>query len=245
MRLGGRPQHKMASFQMRVRDAEGAVGTQPFSKYWPQDRNELLLEDVGRHCNSRCVISRLCGKHLALLQPKSVFDNFEGRCNALDCKICGHFNNTKYQTHASTFELVAYRAVEDLPLDLGIGQQDWFIEASMLGGNFGAIDIYFPRFKLCIMIDGQLHFDRQRSNASAFTSAAVKQQARDARFNAEALSHGFSILRLHHADHGIFRQIIFKHILHFVKSTTQNRIAFSKSFPQEFRALYRDRLLDI
>ena len=129
--------------------------------------------------------------------------------------------------------------------DIGIDQQDWYIEASVLGGRHGAVDIYIPKCRLCIMIDGQLHFQLLRSNTSVFTSAALKQQSRDAKFNINALDQNFSVLRLHHADHGIFRQIIFRHVVHFLRSGPQSRIAFSKSFPLESRTIYRERLLEL
>lgn len=112
----------------------------------------------------------------------------------------------------------------------------------MLGGNFSSVDIYLPSYKLCIMVDGEHHFKRQRKDASKFILASRKQQETDIKFNHHALSKGFSVLRLHYLDSGIFQEIIFQVVLAH-KNGKSNKIDFSKSFDQDSRKPYGLHLL--
>ena len=208
----------MASFQLKVRQPGGEVLTESFSEYWPESRNGIPLAEVGRHCNSPCVITRLCQQHSAMLQPKSLFDNFSSRCNALDCKVCKRFNNTIYFAMPSTYEESGYAAMARLPPDLGVTDHDWHTDVVILGSKFSSVDIYVPKYRLCVMIDGEQHF------------SSKKQLAVDVRFNDAAFESGYRVLRLHYEDSGIFRQIIFKTVLACKKGARRCEVEYSDSF---------------
>lgn len=106
---------------------------------------------------------------------------------------------------------------------LGLSDEEWVTDARILLGTFNSADIWIPKWQFLIMIDGEGHFTAMHDTIS------TQQAAIDDRFNAESLSRGFSVLRLHYLDLGIFEKVI--HVVaRQCKSATSPCLLFSKHY---------------
>lgn len=225
-------------------------GMLPFSHFYPQPYNSLPLQQIGRHCNQQCAIFRLCRKHTAWIQPKSVFDNFQKHAlgTSLDCKVCKLFNDVHNAVKPSRYESRTYAALAKVSAnnpDLTLQPHEWHTDAHVLPTtykvNHSSVDVYVPKHKLCIMVDGEHHFpNKRRRNVSKQVKA---QQEIDHEFNRVALAEGFSVLRLHYGQLYCFEPPIFHVLLACKRGACRNKIEFSKSFDNEYRNRYSDHLL--
>ena len=113
-------------------------------------------------------------KQTIMQSPKSIVQNWQkGTKSSLDCRVCKVFRDSTVGKCPSKYERTAYTVVAMLDVE-------WVIEAKVLGENFGAVDIYIPKYCLLIMVDGEGHIDKM------YNLPSLAQEERDDRFNAEA-----------------------------------------------------------
>ena len=118
------------------------------------------------------MIWRICRKHLALTQPKSVLDNFQySYGTALDCKVCRAFNHPTEWKGASPLESRAYtaiRSLNDSSPTTALADTEWHTDVRILptehtGDRAPCAAIYVPKYRLCIMVDSKLHFENTKT----------------------------------------------------------------------------------
>ena len=173
--------------------------------------------------------------------------------------MCGIYNrppqrksSKKKRVHLaepSTFERRAYSAIHALPDDLRLADTEWHTDVHLLpiayGVNHSSVDIYVPRHRLCIMVDGQHHFPAAKKprRETSVSKARRKQQVIDHAFNELALSEGYSVLRLHYNQQTRFKDAVFSMLLACKQGRARNKIEFTKSFSIEYRLKYEKYLL--
>lgn len=79
----------------------------------------------------------------------------------------------------------------------------WVTEARVLGGSWGAADVYFPSINAMVMVDGEHHFPGG-SGRNIHGHAGSIQLWHDLLFNVAAVSGSFSVLRLHYQDKALW-----------------------------------------
>jgi very-short-patch-repair endonuclease len=123
-----------------------------------------------------------CGQHMAFMTVEAVYRTGKPP----SCKQCGVGVNVK----ASTHEKKAYAMLTSMKLKGII-----VTECKVLGGRYGAADIWVPHLKTLIMIDGEHH-----SAGRMHTKHYKQQVAVDMRFTEAALAKGFNVLRVGDQD---------------------------------------------
>ena len=108
---------------------------------------------------------------------------------------------------------------------------EWIIEAKVLRENFGAVDIWIPKYCLLIMVDGEGHFNKM------YNLPSLAQEQRDDRFHAEACRLGFHVLRLHHVDQFDFKSVV-PRTVQWIKSGHLSRptLMYSGFYQQMYEA---------
>ena len=71
----------------------------------------------------------------------------------MNCRVCKVFSDPAVGKCPSKYERTAYTVVAMLDVE-------WVIEAKVLRENFGAVDIWIPKYCLLIMVDGEGHFNK-------------------------------------------------------------------------------------
>lgn len=171
--------------------------------FWAHGRNTSDLASLKASHQSQCYFDKLCQRHTALIAPKSLLHNFTKlQSTSLDCKPCQVYNSARNAVTPSQYEITAYHAVSCLPPEYGVAEEDMLVDHRLLGMSGSSVDIYVPRFRLCIMIDGEAHFRDSRD------TLAEDQGSIDDRFNRDAVQKGYRVLRLHHEDAALYKVII-------------------------------------
>lgn len=73
--------------------------------------------------------------------------------------------------------------------------QHWVAEVQCAGGRCSGADLYFPRLKLAVMVDGAGH-----THVQVHTKTLEQQQRTDAYFDNEVVRQGLRALRIHWRD---------------------------------------------
>ena len=102
------------------------------------------------------------------------------------------------------------------------------VDHRLLGMSGSSVDMYVPRFKLCIMIDGEAHFRDSRD------MTAEDQGSIDDRFNRDAVQKGYRVLRLHHEDAALYK-IIIRIAVQRCMSGVYGSLDFSKAYGNTVR----------
>ena len=168
--------------------------TIPAEQFWISERNpSIRLATVGRQDERQVHLWRACKKHLMYQSFKSVTDNFsKGHGTSMNCKACEQYNDMlKEGTQLpSIYESAAFRAIRALRLS----DSDWIVDARVIVGQVGSVDIWILELNLLFMIDGETHF------SDAYERLHQKQVEADDAFNDSATAQGFCVMRLHHKD---------------------------------------------
>lgn len=187
------------------------------STYWhPAKNTHVDLQRVGTSEERQCYFFNKCKRHLTFQSPKSVLSNWK---TSLDCRVCGLFRGkTREPSH---YEQVAYGVMQN---QLHLKDDEWLVDIRVLKGAYSSADVWIPKLRLMLMIDGEGHFgDMHADNVQV-------QQARDDRFNVEALKQGHRVLRLHYLDVGLFREVIQAIVNLCIVFPTSNFVEFSKHY---------------
>ena len=186
---GGRPKIDLSSIRLPLSDGDHFI---LLKDHYPEALNTLPLTAIGRNHSQPCIILRLCKVHAAWVHLKSVIDSYQyQQRTALDCKVCEVFNNTAPQTRATKYEKTTYAAIQALPPDLSLQPHEWHTDSVVLEYTFAenksSVDVFVPKYKLCIMTDGEHHFTKKRTNkrkvTRELTAPARRQQEIDSTFN--------------------------------------------------------------
>lgn len=162
--------------------------------FWCESMNPGIdFDSVGVQNESQAYLWRACKKHLMFQSFKSIVDNFKkNHGTSFNCHCCQFYNDIlppESINLPSSFEQHVFSI-----LDSQFGSRNWIYGSRVLLGNFSSADVWFPKLKLFVMIDGQQHFEDSHGQSIAH------QEETDDDFNYEALDRGFCVLRLHYKD---------------------------------------------
>ena len=182
---------------------------------------EIELADMGSADERQCFWYRWCLVHLTFQTGKSVVDN--GR-NSLDCRVCGLYVHEDHHW-PSSFELRAYQVMAATHL----ASKDWIVECRVLGRNFSSVDIWIQSHNLLVMLDGECHFGDMLD-----TSYSLQREV-DIRFNTEAKTQRFHVLRLHYRDDP---RLILAMMAKCKTKIAERRglLVFSRRYPERLRS---------
>lgn len=157
------------------------------------------------------------------------------------------YNNltAKESTQASRYEKTLYKAIDALPPDLSLDVCDWHTDVHVLPTAYkvaySSVDVYVPKHRLCIMVDGEHHFRKHKRGNKKLTAESVAQQRIDHDFDVKALELGYRVLRLHYLDVKMFSTILFYN-MRACRDGTTKWIDFSKHFTADRLADFKANL---
>lgn len=147
-------------------------------EFWYEEQGPLAEAGVTNSCEVQRVYWCKCWRHTRLLTTKTLVGRYPA---GIDCKICAEVAD-------SSLELIARAALQQA----GITFQ---VYIKVLGGRFGAADIFIPQANLIIAVDGPGHMEEDCKTVSLHVQMAI-----DTRFNRECIKQGVYLLRMHHKD---------------------------------------------
>lgn len=161
---------------------------------WHPTLNPSLEEcnELGTQSVQPIYLYRVCKRHVSLATIKS-FMNTEST-SWYNCKICCKYQDKRNLIpKSSKVEKKVFKIVNS---ELDLQDDEWVTDAKPLydGSSTGSVDIYVPKLKLVVLIDGDSHF-RNKYNIDK-----CKQRQIDERFNMAAIKQ-FHVIRLHHEDY--------------------------------------------
>lgn len=167
---------------------------------WRLDLNRNIpANKVGRRSELQAFFWLVCRIHLTYKSPKAITEReLEEPGAALTCRQCSYHRGEELPQPVSRHEVHAWQI---LTAHFSADILYVLVEVRVLGGNWGAADIWLPwsasgtRLDLIIMIDGEKHFSKGWGEVTV-----PKQKRIDHRFNAECWRQDHRLLRLYSDD---------------------------------------------
>lgn len=172
---------------------------------WRIDLNRgQRAEEVGRCSELQAFFALACQQHLTYQTPKAIKDKDNKQLGTgLRCRQCSHNNGEQLPKPVSQHEASAWRAVSTA------FRAALLVEIRVLGGNWGAADIWLPwlengqRLDLIIMIDGDKHISKGWGDVDV-----ALQKEIDHDFNEECWQQDHKLLRMYSDDRDEWGQLI-------------------------------------
>lgn len=159
--------------------------------------------EVGRCSEIQYFFLLRCRTHLTYITPKCLKDNDnEEQGSGLRCRQCSHADGQELRKFVSQHEADAWHVVRRC------FSGHMLVEIRVLGGRWGAADIWLPwsangaRLDLIIMIDGEKHFTK------AWGVNLEQQKRIDKRFNQACWEQEHRLLRLYSDEKDTWEALI-------------------------------------
>lgn len=180
-----------------------------------------------------------CRVHLTYITPKCLKDNDNQEQNSgLRCRQCSHANGEELRKAVSTHESDAWRVVRRC------FSGHILVEIRVLGGRWGAADIWLPwfangnRLDLIIMIDGEKHF------AKGWGVDVADQISIDGNFNQACWEQEHRLLRLYSDEKDSWEALI-NAALHMAQAEPLRKFQhFSSMYVRRTGQENRDAVMD-